>query len=274
MYWYNCCISCFLGSKWTKLKSKYKQIDAGQTTWAVDVSNKIHALYKGKWKSVPGRLNHISSGKSGVWGVMGSSIWYRVGVTGKQPLGTTWKKIAGGLKQIDSGPKGIVCGVNSVDNIFCRLQISPKAPFGKRWIRIPGKLKYISCGGLGHWGVNKKNQVFFRLGVTRNRPQGLNWKRVSGSLVQVEAGKFGEVIGINAKGQMLARTGVTEQRPVGRSWKKVPGVRLFKHASVGPGVVFGIDSFMNIYRGTLPAIAGEYLLQLLVVYVPLSVNGD
>ncbi len=247
----------FVGTKWSKLKPKFKQIDTGTTTWAVDASNKIFALNRGKWKTIPGGLNHVSSGKAGVWGIMGSSIWYRVGVKRKLPLGSTWKKIPGGLKQIDSGPKGIVCGVNSGDNIYCRVQISQYAPYGKTWIHVPGKLKYISCGDYGHWGVNKKNIIWFRQGVTRNRPQGLRWKRVPGRLVQVEAGQFGQVVGVNKKGQMYMRTGITEQRPFGSGWKKVAGVKLFTHASIGRGVVFGIDSFKNVYRGSVAAVGGK-----------------
>ena len=245
-----------VGTKWTKLKPKFKQIDTGRRTWAVDASNTIYGLQKGKWKTIPGKLNHVSSGKAGVWGVMGSSIWYRVGIRKKLPLGSTWKRIPGGLKQIDSGPKGIVCGVNSGDNIYCRVQISRYAPYGRRWIHVPGKLKYISCGDYGHWGVNKNGVIWFRQGVTRNRPQGLKWKRIAGRLTQVEAGRFGQVVGVNKKGQMYIRTGVTEQRPFGRGWKKVAGVKLFTHASVGRSV-FAIDSVKNVYRGTIPAVGGK-----------------
>jgi hypothetical protein len=77
----------------------------------------------------------------------------------------TWKIIPGGLKQIDSGPKGIVCGVSSIDEVFCRTGITDGTPEGSAWIKLDGSLKYISCGEFGHWGVNKNNQVFFRGGI-------------------------------------------------------------------------------------------------------------
>lgn len=247
----------FLGTKWAKLKRKFKQIDTRKTTWAVDVSNTIYGLNKGKWKTIPGKLNHVSSGVSGVWGIMGNSIWYRVGVSRKLPLGRTWKRIPGGLKQIDSGPNGIVCGVNSGKNIYCRTEISRYTPYGKRWMLVPGKLKYISCGDYGHWGVGPYNKIWFRQGVSRLRPQGFRWKRVAGRLTQVDSGQYGQVVGVNKKGQMYVRTGITEQRPFGRRWKKVSGVKLFTHASVGRGVVFGVDSFKNVYRGTIAAVGGK-----------------
>ena len=96
-----------------------------------------------------------------------------LGSTRRRP-GTKWKRIGGLLKQIDSGPFGIVCGVNHHDIIFCRSGIVWGKLMGKNWRRVPGRLKHISCGEFGHWGVNKFHSIFFRLGVTHERPEGMN----------------------------------------------------------------------------------------------------
>lgn len=189
------------------MKKQLKQIDSRTSTWAVDARNSIYALNNGKWKKVAGRLNHISSGKAGVWGIRGNAIYYRVKVSKKRPLGVRWKRIPGGLKQIDSGPKGIVCGVNSGGAIYCRMRITPYRRFGRSWKRMPGRLSYISCGDYGHWGVNTANQIFFREGVTRNRPLGYKWKRIPGALSQIESGQYGQVVGTNRQGQMYVRVG-------------------------------------------------------------------
>ena len=189
------------------MKRQFKQIDTRTTTWAVDVGNKIYSLNNGKWKKVSGRLNHISSGRSGVWGIMGNRIYYRVKVSKKRPLGIRWKRVPGGLKQIDSGPKGVVCGVNSGRYIYCRMRITRYRPYGYSWKRVPGRLNYISCGDYGHWGVNTNNQIFFREGVTRSRPEGLRWKQIPGALSQIESGQYGQVVGVNKQGQMYIRVG-------------------------------------------------------------------
>ncbi len=237
------------------MSRSFKQIDTAARTWAVDSSNVIYGLLNGKWKRVSGRLNHVSTGGAGVWGVKGSSIWYRI--MRRRPLGATWKRVSGGLIQIDSGPRGIVCGVNGANNIYCRLQITSRTPYGRRWINVPGKLKYISCGVYGHWGVNKANHIFFRQGVSRSRPQGWHWIRIPGLLTQIETGQYGQVVGVNRQGQMYVRTGITQKRPQGRSWKSIPAIRRWLHASIGRGHIYSVDTFKAAYKSTLAAVAGN-----------------
>lgn len=60
----------------------------------------------------------------------------------------------GTLVQIDSGPSGIVYGVNRFHHIYCRKGITLSKPTGTSWARVPGTLKYVSCGIYGCWGVN------------------------------------------------------------------------------------------------------------------------
>ena len=87
-------------------------------------------------------------------------------------VGKRWIQIGGRLKQIDSGPFGIVWGINRHHNIYCRIGITWRNPKGRGWRHVGGKLKYASAGEFGIWGVNRYNNIYFRYGVTRRRPQG------------------------------------------------------------------------------------------------------
>ena len=91
------------------------QIDTGdEQIWATRNDNQhIFTLQSDTLIRVEGGLKHVSVGKSGVWGVNGMDhIWFRLGIAPEKPDGTGWRRIAGGLKQIDSGSSGVVYGVN------------------------------------------------------------------------------------------------------------------------------------------------------------------
>ena len=92
--------------------------------------------------------------------------------------------------QIDSGPTGIVYGVNSAHSIFCRTGITASNLKGTGWKHVSGALKYVSCGKFGCWGVNTHNYIYFRTGVTPSKCQGDSWKRILGSLKQIEVSIF------------------------------------------------------------------------------------
>ena len=94
--------------------------------------------------------------------------------------------LKGLLKQIDSGPAGILWGVNSKNNIYCRVGITTNYPKGTGWNKVTGKLKYTSCGPYGCWGVGFKNSIWFRYGVTPANCAGTSWKRIGGKLRQIE----------------------------------------------------------------------------------------
>lgn len=55
----------------------------------------------------------------------------------------------------------------------------------------------------------------------------------------------------------LTSIGITKTLPFGKSWKQIPGLTVFTHSTIGRSVVFGVDSFKNIYRGSLAAVAGK-----------------
>lgn len=227
------------------------QIDSGITpsVWGVDPQDNIYTRKNGNWRKIPGLLTHISTGAAGTWGSnRGHAIYY---YTGKG-----WLHIGGRLKQIDSGPPGIVCGVNKNDDIFCRKGISPSQRGGTGWIRVPGKLKYISCGALGHWGVNKANNIYYRYGVTAGKPQGIRWKHVSGKLHQIESGPDGAVWGVNIITGVYTRLGITGVNPVGSRWKRFAKKKLVS-ISVGLGKLYGVDKKGKPFSGEASAFVGK-----------------
>ena len=69
-------------------------------------------------------------------------------------------KVDGGLKQLDSGPSGIVCGISHNFEFYCREGITESKPTGTKWRKLGGILTYISCGDYGCWGVNKHHNVY------------------------------------------------------------------------------------------------------------------
>lgn len=233
----------FLDGRWQAVGKVLAQIDSGitETPWGVDPDDNVYSLQNGILRRVAGKLIHISSGESGVWGVnRGKYIYYRTGVTPRRKTGSGWKRIGGRFKQIDSGPFGIVCGVNNGDRIYCRRGITPKRRTGVNWISVPGRLMYISCGLYGHWGVNKAWNIYFRYGVKKTRPQGTRWKHIPGKLVQIESGPDGAVYGVAVDGAVYTRRGISKRNPIGGSWKRM-GRTPLASISVGLGVLFAVD---------------------------------
>ena len=159
--------SIFQIVSWRSLGKTMVQIDTGMTpaTWATDANNMVYELQGNNFVSVPGtiKFSHVTSGSAGVWGAStASDIFYRDMAT------KSWKKIAGRLKQIDSGPKGVVCGVNNINKVFCRTGISDYNPEGFDWVELDRpelQINYISCGEYGHWAATKDSKIFFREGI-------------------------------------------------------------------------------------------------------------
>lgn len=235
------------------LSQPMKQIDTGITSavWATDPSEDIYFLSGKQFQKVAGKLIHVTSGASGVWGVNRlNQIFFRDGVTLSLPKGVAWKLVAGGLMQIDSGPKGVVCGVAKAYGVYCREGITDASPTGTKWFRTSGLLKYISCGGYGYWGVNAGGDIFFTRDVYDDKIQKTNWEKVDGSLRQIEAGPNGEVWGVNANDELFTRIGVTQGSPTGFAWKRIGG-RSFVSVTVGQNALYAIDVGNTVYSGTM-----------------------
>ena len=84
------------------------------------------------------------------------------------------------VRQIDSGPSGILFLVNNHNQIYCRDGITDGNPTGTKWRGVPGTLKRISCGIYGCWGVNAQNTICFLGGIGPRNCAGTEWKHISG----------------------------------------------------------------------------------------------
>ena len=158
-----------------------------------------------------------------------------------------WTVVGGALMQIDSGPRGVVCGVNKGMEIYCRLGITNKLATGSKWEKISGSLKYISCGAYGYWGVTQSNDIYFTAVVNGASTK---WTKIDGSLTQIEAGPKGEVWGVNVNQELYTRIGVSQSSPSGFKWKKI-GTRSFSSVTVGVDKLYAIDVGYTVYTGSV-----------------------
>jgi hypothetical protein len=152
------------------------QIDSGITNavWAINIRDAVYMLKDfNKWIYVPTNQKYITAGESGVWAVGNKDqVQLRLGISDKLPEGKQWYQISGKMKQIDSGPLGILCGITVEQKIDCRTGVSLIDPKGNGWSTIPfeKKPKHISCGEFGCWVVTTSNKVrialyYFKLSV-------------------------------------------------------------------------------------------------------------
>ena len=115
-------------------------------------------------------------------------VYVRQGVTDSDPSGTKWNLLSSQpLTHVDSGPRGIVYGLDRNDRIYCRTGISSDVREGTGWKMLPGLLTYVSCNVLGCYGVDAHNQVWYRHGVNAENCAGSTWTVIDGvSLMQIE----------------------------------------------------------------------------------------
>ena len=149
--------------------------------------------------------------------------------------------------QIDSGPKGVVCGVNRKMNIYCRFGITDQVLTGTKWTRISGSLKYISCGAYGYWGVTQSNDIYFTAVVNGASTK---WTKIDGSLTQIEAGPKGEVWGVNVNKELYTRIGVSQSLPSGVIWKKV-GSKSYASVTIGLDKLYAVDVGYTVFMGLI-----------------------
>ena len=68
--------------------------------------------------------------------------------------------MGGGLKQVESGPNGVVWGINKAGYIYLRAGVSKKNPLGTSWISVVGLLSHVTVGCTGVYGVNSKQEIW------------------------------------------------------------------------------------------------------------------
>ena len=85
-----------------------------------------------RWNRIRGRLMQIDSGPfSFVWGVSRHrKIYYRTGITWKNPKGSGWRRVAGSLKYVSVGEFG-AWGLDRYNRIWFRLGMSRARLQGK-----------------------------------------------------------------------------------------------------------------------------------------------
>ena len=123
------------------------------------------------------------------------------------------------MKQIDSGPEGIVVGVTESHEIYYRTGISNTNYVGKEWVKIDGSLMHVSCGASGCWGVDSAEHVYYIDGIFVQSCAGASLVAVDGKMNQVEVGVFADVYAINKHGNLYLRFGVTATNVFGTEWK-------------------------------------------------------
>jgi hypothetical protein len=135
-----------------------------------------------------------------------------------------WKHVPGlKLKQIDSGPVGIVLGVTESNEVYQRSGVINSNRVGKKWVKIDARLSYVSCGALGCWGVDSTGHVYYIEGVLQDSCAGASMISIDGRMKQVEVGAIGDVYAINSHGNLHMRLGVSAQNVFGTSWKLLRG---------------------------------------------------
>lgn len=209
------------------------QVECGQLCWALKLGGTVLFENNGHWSGLGDNLQHITSGQAGVWSVnRNNTISYRMGVD-FNGYGNYWKEVPGLLKQIDSGPFGIVYGVNQSNEIFCVNGITKISPRGKGLSHVGGyKFKHVSCGLYGCWAIKLDNSLSFRTGVTAINCVGRSWLHVHGYFLQLDSGSTGSVYAISTELELYTRLGICAAKPTGEKWMKVTEGR-FTHVSVG-----------------------------------------
>ena len=108
-------------AKWTQLPGRLTQIDGGliKTVYGTDLNQNVYKV-KSKLYPIPDiQLSHVSVGQGGIWGVNAQDdILFSHPKMG-------WQTVPGKLIQVDSGPAGVVYGVNKAHRIYYRDGILP-----------------------------------------------------------------------------------------------------------------------------------------------------
>lgn len=104
-----------------QLPGKLSQIDGGLTklVYGTDLSQNVYRV-KNKLHPIANmQLTHVSVGQGGIWGVNANGqIFFYHPKTGL-------RTVPGSLTQVDSGPAGVVYGVNKDQKIYLREGIYP-----------------------------------------------------------------------------------------------------------------------------------------------------
>ncbi len=244
--------------KWIKLPGlQMKQVDTGLTSalWGISPAGQPMVYLNHSWVSVNGIFKDISSGEAGVWVVKGDGqVFYRAGVSYLNPTGMRWRNVGGYLKQVDSGAKGVVYGIDQSSTLVCRSGIQKALPTGLKWKQIKGSYKQVTCGYRGCWVITKNNSIQFRLGITVDHCKGRDWVTVKApkKMTYIESGGDGILWAVDENGQVWYREGVDDLHPYGTQWVKLARGGTFSTITSGLVGQYALDASGYLYH-----LAGE-----------------
>lgn len=230
-----------------------KQIDTGITNslWGLNDDGKPFVFDNVTWVPVSGIFTYVTSGQAGVWAVMANrDIFYREGISHLNPTGMKWKHVGGGLQQIDSGPAGVVYGIDENHDLLCRDGIKPGSPVGLLWTRIQGSYKHVTCGSKGCWALTTNKEVLYRFGIRPDFCKGKLWIPVPSpvKMKYIEAGSEGSLWAVSEAGEVWYRDGVDELHPYGQRWKKEGSGGGYNMVTVGLNGEYALKNSGDIYH--------------------------
>ena len=221
-----------------------------------------------QWKTLAGKLKHVSVGASGIWGINSSgslyrldgkswtqihpSGWLTVSSGGKyiwatrtdrtvrRGDGDSWNVVPGGLIQIEASTGRNVLAI-APDYTIWRYT-------GTTWQRLDGHLRQVTSGISGVWAVGMSNHVYYRPQTYGDEANvGPNWQHVSANpqMKWVASGND-LVLAIDRSGNLHYRDGITVSQPTGTRWVKVGGTPQLKQIDVYNSVVVAVDMQDNI----------------------------
>ncbi|XP_026220267.1 fish-egg lectin-like [Anabas testudineus] len=220
------------------------QIDAGQGMVVMtDQQNQAYFLSGSTWyKLGTVKLQHVSVGPAGIWGV--------------DTLNKVYKYVAGdfvpseglAMKQVDAGGLGQVVGVSftSSNNTYC-LQSTIASSYSQDsslyWNSLSSSMIYYSCGPLyGCWGTDSSDKIYVTQTFLPNTCEASGWLVVEGAARMVEVGTDGTVFVLNAGGDVYLRNSISSSTPQGSSWTRIPMCFTIKHITYDLGQLWVVTT--------------------------------
>ncbi|KAL5262166.1 hypothetical protein ACHWQZ_G007761 [Mnemiopsis leidyi] len=129
------------GNSWQVVPGGLQQIEASKERNVWGAAQKHIWRYNGiTWERADGWLQQVTSGRSGVWGVSHSTVWYRPYTYGDEAtIGETWEQVSAYplMKWVASGVD-LVLAIDRSGNLYYRNGINVSQPTGTSWVKVEG----------------------------------------------------------------------------------------------------------------------------------------
>ena len=128
---------------WQVVPGRLMQIEAsmGKNAWGVAGDHNIYRYNGINWQQSGGKLQQVTSGPSGVWGVAHDAhVYYRpYTYRDEATIGGNWQHISASppMKWVASG-EDLVLAVHRSGDLYYRAGITAANPAGTDWVRIQG----------------------------------------------------------------------------------------------------------------------------------------